>query len=80
MDSPELVDCLCPECRCSPVEVLKKIRGARRFLWCPQCRAIWAVNLSPALAESKPHVIAHASRTRRVVGCWYESGLPLVRL
>jgi hypothetical protein len=49
------------------VEVLM-IRSERRFLWCPQCEAIWAVDLSPALADSKPDVIAHASvATRRLL-------------
>jgi hypothetical protein len=67
LDSPELVAVPRPACRCSPVEVLM-IRSERRFLWCPQCEAIWAVDLSPALADSKPDVIAHASvATRRLL-------------
>ena len=67
LDSPELVAVPCPACRCSPVEVFM-IRGQRQFLWCPQCEAIWAVNLSPALSDPKPDVIAHASlATRRLL-------------
>jgi hypothetical protein len=70
MDSPELVAVSCPKCRCSPVEVLKKLRSGRRFLWCPQCRAIWAVNTwvvnRPApLSEDVPQIIAFGPRSMR---------------
>ncbi len=61
MDAPELAEVPCPECRCLPVEVLMMRKG-RRFLWCPQCRAIWAVNLSPSLTDPPPYVIAYAMR------------------
>jgi hypothetical protein len=62
---PELVELPCPESRCSPVEVLKKIRGGRRFLWCPQCRAIWAVNLSTSPTDPAPWVIAFGPSSMR---------------
>ena len=45
MDSPELVDVSCPECGCWPVEVLKKLRGGKGYLWCRVCRGIWAVDI-----------------------------------
>jgi len=59
MDSPELVAVSCPECDCSPLEVLKKLRSGRGFLWCPACRGIWAVdvwalNRSAPLMEKTP--------------------------
>jgi Zn-finger nucleic acid-binding protein len=70
MDSPELVAVSCPECRCVPVEVLKKLRSGRRFLWCPQCRAIWAVdtwvlNRPASLTEQAPKVIAFGPSSGR---------------
>jgi hypothetical protein len=63
MDSPELVAVPCPECGCSPVEVLMTMHSGRRFLWCPQCRAIWAVdtwvlNRPASITEQPPKVIA----------------------
>ena len=63
MDSHELVAVPCPECSCSPVEVLMTMHSGRRFLWCPQCRAIWAVdtwvlNRPASSAEQPPKVIA----------------------
>ena len=45
MASPDLVVVPCPQCGCSPVEVLKKM-GNSRYLWCPRCRAIWVVDRS----------------------------------
>jgi hypothetical protein len=51
MDSPELLALPCRECRRSPVEVLKRLRHGRRYLWCPQCRAIWVVDLSPSFTD-----------------------------
>ena len=63
MDRPESVAVPCPECPSSPVEVLKKMHSGRRFLRCPQCRAIWAVdiwvlNRPTSLIEPAPSVIA----------------------
>ena len=63
MHSPELVAVPCPECGCSPVEVLMTMHSGRRFLWCPQCRAIWAVdtwvlNRPASITEQPPKVIA----------------------
>jgi hypothetical protein len=54
MDSPELVAVPCRECRRSPVEVLKRLRHGRQYLWCPQCRAIWVVERSASLTEPDP--------------------------
>jgi hypothetical protein len=57
MDSPELVAVPCRECRRSPVEVLKRMRSGSRYLWCPQCRAIWICHALTSLSEPAPHVI-----------------------
>ena len=70
LDSPESVAVSCPECRCVPVEVLKKLHSGRRFLWCPQCRAIWAVdywvlNRPVPLIEPSPKVIAFGPSSGR---------------
>ena len=65
MDSPEVVELPCPECRCSPVEVLKRMHGGKRFLWCPQCRAIWAVNRSTSPTDPAPWVIAFGPSSMR---------------
>jgi hypothetical protein len=54
MDSPELVTVPCRECHRSPVEVLKKMRNGSRYLWCPQCRAIWVVDRWQSLTEPNP--------------------------
>lgn len=57
MDSPEQVAVACPECRRSPVEVLKRMRSGSRYLWCPQCRAIWVCHALTSLFEPAPRVI-----------------------
>jgi hypothetical protein len=57
LDSPELVAVPCRECRRSPVEVLKRMRSGSRYLWCPQCRAIWICHALTSLSEPAPHVI-----------------------
>jgi hypothetical protein len=69
LNSPELVAVPCPECHCSRVEVLMRMPRERRFLWCPQCAAIWAVaiwvlNRPPSLPDAT-EVIAHASIAAR---------------
>jgi hypothetical protein len=54
MDSPELVAVACRECRRSPVEVLKRMRSGSRYLWCPQCRAIWVCHALTSLSDPHP--------------------------
>ena len=70
MNAPELVEVSCPECQCSPVEVLMNMHSGRRFLWCPQCRAIWAVdiwvlNRPDPCPEPAPTVIAFGPSSGR---------------
>jgi hypothetical protein len=65
MDNPELVEVPCPECRCSPVEVLKRMHTGRRFLWCPQCRAIWAASFPASPSDPAPWVIAFGPPSMR---------------
>ena len=70
MHGRELVAVSCPECRCSPVEVLRTLHSGRRFLWCPHCRAIWAVdtwvlNRPASLIEPTPKVIAFGPSSGR---------------
>jgi ssDNA-binding Zn-finger/Zn-ribbon topoisomerase 1 len=65
MDTPELADVPCPECRRTPVEVLKKLRSGRRFLCCPHCRAIWAVNRSASPTDPAPWVVAFGPSSMR---------------
>jgi hypothetical protein len=70
MDSPELVAVPCCACASSPVEVLKRLHSGRRFLWCPQCRAIWAadtwvLNRPAPLTEQAPKVIAFGPSSGR---------------